>query len=79
MHLAAAVGTPTVSLFCPIPATTPVRWGPRGDESTVLMPHGLTCADCRSGICEKHDPMDGITVDEVFQAIRKYLKKAGAS
>lgn len=77
MHLAAAVGTPTVALFCPIPETTPVRWGPVGNEATVLMPKPSECENCNSGRCKKHDPMDGITVEEVFQAVKKYLAKAG--
>jgi heptosyltransferase-1 len=76
MHLAAAVGTPTVSLFCPIPETTPVRWGPWGNEATILMPKNLKCPDCLRGYCGKHDPMDAITVDEVFQAMEKYIRKA---
>lgn len=75
MHLAAAVGTPTVSLFCPIPQTTPVRWGPWGNQSTVLMPQNLECPNCRVGVCSKHDPMDAISVDEVLSAIQKYLPK----
>ena len=77
MHLAAAVGTPTVALFCPIPATTPVRWGPWGNESTVLMPKGLKCGECMVGHCKKHDPMDAISVGEVFNAVEKYLPKSG--
>ena len=76
MHLAAAVGTPTVALFCPIPETTPVRWGPVGNEATVLMPHESECGNCNLGTCQKHDPMDGIPVDEVFQAVRKHRAKA---
>lgn len=75
MHLAAAVGTPTVALFCPIPETTPVRWGPWGNESTILMPKGLQCPDCLIGRCRKHDPMDAIPVAEVLQAMEKYMGK----
>ncbi len=75
MHLAAAVGTPTVALFCPIPQTTPVRWGPWGNKSTVLMPQNLECPDCRVGACSKHDPMDAISVEEVLTAVQEYLPK----
>lgn len=78
MHLAAAVGTPTVALFCPIPATTPVRWGPWGNRSTVIMPRNLRCPDCASGFCRKHDPMDAISVEEVLEAVENYLPRAGA-
>ncbi len=75
MHLAAAVGTPTVALFCPIPATTPVRWGPWGNKSTVLMPRNLQCPDCQLGHCVLHDPMDAIKVEEVLEALEKYIKR----
>lgn len=72
MHLAAAVGTPVVSLFCPIPTATPVRWGPwsRG-RSIVIMPKKLTCPDCRVGDCRDHDPMDAIPVEEVLRAVKR--------
>lgn len=73
MHLAAAVGTPTVSLFCTIPQTTPVRWGPWGNESTVLMPQNLQCRDCQRGACSKHDSMDAISVEEVLRVLQKYI------
>jgi heptosyltransferase-2 len=76
MHLAAAVGTPTVSLFSPAPETTAVRWGPWGNESTVLVPKGLTCEACKIGYCERHDPMDGIDVSDVLEAVRKHLPRA---
>jgi ADP-heptose:LPS heptosyltransferase len=73
MHLAAAVGTPTVALFCPIPATTPARWGPWGNKSVVLMPEGLTCPDCQKGFCRRHDPMDAISVETVLTALKPFL------
>jgi ADP-heptose:LPS heptosyltransferase len=77
MHIAAAVGTPTVALFCPIPETTPVRWGPWGNPSTVLMPKKTDCTACDWGKCAVHDPMDNIAVADVFEAVQKYLGKPG--
>lgn len=77
MHLAAAVGTPTVALFCPIPTTTPVRWGPWGNKSHLFMPQNLKCSDCKVGYCKKHDPMDAITVNEVWKVMEDYIQKAG--
>jgi heptosyltransferase-2 len=75
MHLAAAVGTPTVSLFSPAPEATPLRWGPWGNESTVIMPRNLKCAACQVGYCQKHDPMEAIDVSEVFSAAEKYIRR----
>ncbi len=78
MHIAAAVQTPTVALFCPIPETTPVRWGPWGNTAKVIMPRNLKCPDCQKGRCAKHDPMDSITEEEVYLSIMKFVQKGQA-
>lgn len=41
MHLAAAGGAATLSLFPPIRPMSPLRWGPRGNRHAVLLPAGL--------------------------------------
>ena len=41
MHLAAAGGASTLSLFPPVRAMSPLRWGPRGNRHAVLTPPGL--------------------------------------
>jgi len=38
LHLAAAMGAPTVSFFPPVHSISPVRWRPRGTVGEVLMP-----------------------------------------
>ncbi len=75
MQLAAAVGTPTVTIFSPAPEATPVRWGPWGNESTILIPQNPSCLPCQSGYCRKHDPMDALSVPEVFEALKKYISR----
>ena len=75
LHLAAAVGTPTVALFGTLPTTTPIRWGPWGNKATVLLPQNLECPDCLAGTCRRHDPMDAISVEEVLKAVQSYLPK----
>ncbi len=75
MQLAAAVGAPMVAIFSPAPESTPVRWGPWGNENTVLVPKNPQCSACEVGYCRKHDPMDGLTVPEVFDAMKKYIQK----
>jgi ADP-heptose:LPS heptosyltransferase len=58
VHLAAALGTPTVALFgTSDPAAGPARWGPWGSGHTV--------------ICKSH--MDHIEIDDVLHAIQRYL------
>ncbi len=49
-HLAAAVGTPVVSVFAPV---VPVRrWGPRGVPHRVLGAQGIGCSGCRARRCD---------------------------
>jgi heptosyltransferase-2 len=45
MHIAAALGVPTVSLFCPLPACAPELWGPRGNEARIVLPPEGFCQD----------------------------------
>ncbi len=47
MHVAAAVGTPTVSLFGPTP---PSRYAPQAGLGTVLL-HPLPCSPCMEQVC----------------------------
>lgn len=52
-HLAAAVGTPVVSIFAPVvPA---VRWRPWGVPLHLLGDQGMECAGCRA----RHCPFEG--------------------
>ena len=75
-HLAAAVGTPVVSLFAPtLPA---VRWRP------WRVPHELLwvdvpCAGCRARVCpvEGHPCLGGVEVDDVVAAVDR-LAPVGA-
>lgn len=65
MHIAAAVGTPTVALFGP---TDPKRTGPYGAGHTVIR-KDLPCSPCFRKECDTMKCMREITVDEVFQAV----------
>ena len=72
MHLAASLGTPTVSLFCPLTACSPKLWGPQGNSSITLLPPDQYCQTRCPGdphICTLED---GITFDAVINAIRNY-------
>lgn len=68
-HLAAAVGTPVVSLFAPVvPATS---WRPWGVPVVVLGDQAITCAGCRSRICPlaDHPCLAGVAVADVLAAL----------
>jgi lipopolysaccharide heptosyltransferase I len=68
MHVAAAVGTPVVSIFGP---TSVVRTGPYGAGHTVLT-HDLPCRPCFSRVCRNAVPMEcleSITPEQVVAAV----------
>jgi ADP-heptose:LPS heptosyltransferase len=68
-HLAAAVGTPVVSLFAPtVPAS---RWRPWQVPHVLLGDQGLPCAGCRARDCPVvgHPCLAGVGVDDVLRAL----------
>jgi ADP-heptose:LPS heptosyltransferase len=68
-HLAAAVGTPVVSLFAPVvPA---VRWRPWKVPHLLLGDQAAACAGSRARVCPVpgHPCLDGVPVDEVVAAV----------
>ncbi|MEK6777577.1 MAG: glycosyltransferase family 9 protein [bacterium] len=72
LHLAAAVGTPTLSFMGP---TKPAQWWPLGQGHTVLRRDDLACIGCNMGTCpvKTHACMYGISPTEVFDTIRNRL------
>jgi ADP-heptose:LPS heptosyltransferase len=69
-HLAAAVGTPVVSLYAPtVPA---VRWHP-WKVAHELLHVPVPCAGCRARECPEpgHPCLEGVGVDEVMAAIAR--------
>ena len=67
MHVAIALGVPTVSLFA---ATEPAGTGPLQDlERHRIIKKPQTCHPCVTKRCQTPFCMDQITVEEVFQAV----------
>ena len=67
-HLAAAVGTPVVSLFSPVvPA---VKWAPFGVPHVLLGDQQAACAGSRARVCPVpgHPCLAGITTTQVVDA-----------
>jgi heptosyltransferase I len=71
LHLAAAVGTPTVALFGP---SNPRRNGPYGLGHVVLHQE-LPCSHCYQPACDHWECLPGIEVDTVVQAVGSLLEK----
>jgi ADP-heptose:LPS heptosyltransferase len=68
-HLAAAVGTPVVSLFAPtVPA---VRWRPWGTRHILLGDQSTACAGCRARECpvENHPCLSVVTPQTALAAV----------
>jgi heptosyltransferase-3 len=62
IHLAAAVGTPVIGIYPNKKPMTPVRWAPLTHNKKILTPRNDS------------DKLSTITVDEVLQATREFLK-----
>nr|WP_211177196.1 glycosyltransferase family 9 protein [Pseudonocardia acidicola] len=70
-HLAAAVGTPVVSLFAPVvPAA---RWAPYRVPTVMLGRQDAPCRDTRARRCPVpgHPCLTGVTADDVVAAVGK--------
>jgi lipopolysaccharide heptosyltransferase I len=71
LHLAAAMGTPTVGLYGP---SNPRRNGPYGSGHIVLQ-RQLACSHCYQRTCNHWECLPGIEVDTVVQAVGRLLQK----
>ncbi len=69
LHLAVAVNTPVVGLYCTLPACHPDRWGPWHYPDSVLVPETVSC---------EADPacMESISVDRVFDKICEQIEES---
>ena len=65
MHIAAASGVPVVALFGP---TNPVRTGPYG-RNHITVKSLIRCAPCYKKSCRRIRCMEGISVEEVYEAV----------
>lgn len=71
-HLAAAVGTPVVSLFAP--TVPPARWRPWQVEHELLYVNVL-CAGCRARVCPVvgHPCLRGVSADAVAATVDRLV------
>jgi ADP-heptose:LPS heptosyltransferase len=74
-HLAAAVGTPVVSLFSPVvPAA---RWAPYGVPVVLLGDQDAPCRDTRRTVCPVpgHPCLTGVEPRTVIQAVECLIRQ----
>ncbi len=77
-HLAAAVGTPVVSLFAPVvPAT---RWAPYGVPVTLLGDQHAPCRDSRAVHCPVpgHPCLNGVSAEAACRALEELRTREAA-
>ena len=74
LHIAAALNTPTISTMGP---TYPIEWSPYGDKGhNIVLNKKLPCSPCSKGICDHHSCMNDISVDEVMDKVKLFIKPA---
>jgi len=72
MHIAAAVGTPTVGIFGP---THYQLQGPYGPQHGVAYKKDLICLGCNRLECKERTCMDTLEVEDVLEVIKSILNK----
>ena len=73
IHISAAVGTPTVSIFGP---ASPSVWAPRGEQHAVVYNRKRPCVPCDSKGCEGRGIsrcLEELTVDDVKSVVRHQI------
>ena len=73
MHVAAALGVPTVSMFCPLTACSPLLWGPKGNKAEILFAPESYCTHQCPGDPHVCDFEGGIGVHEVHTAVLRSI------
>jgi lipopolysaccharide heptosyltransferase I len=76
MHIASLVKTPVVGIFGP---TDPVVNAPHGGTPYIMVRKDIPCSPCRDYQCEHVECMNAVTTQDVFDAARSLLCRAGSS
>jgi len=79
MHIAAAIGTPTMGIFGP---TSPYLWAPlNGLAATVVTETRLSCQPCQRTVCTMNDHrcMRDISAADVVETAQRVLATASGS
>lgn len=69
LHIANAMGTDVVGLYCPDKSCHPNRWGPYNNQDSVIMPQVDNCVYCKKSKCKQYNCMELISVEQVFNKI----------
>ncbi len=71
MHIAAALGRPTVALFSPIKAQSKTRWAPYLLKNVAVVEPAAACGEQEScnKKCLQYDCMETITIEEILAKV----------
>jgi heptosyltransferase-2 len=73
LHVAVALGIPTVSVFSPIPTCHPTRWGPYPDYAEEKQRHSVLLAPLVGEGATIQENMGAVTVEEVWRLCQARL------
>ena len=73
LHIASAVGTPAVGIYCPIKVCLPERWGPIGENDISFVPDVPVCERCTAERCAHYDCMDTVEVEPLADAVMERI------
>jgi heptosyltransferase-3 len=75
IHISAAVGTPTVSIFGPASTSA---WAPRGEQHAIVYNEKLSCVPCDLKGCDGRGIsrcLEELTVDDVDSVVKRQIDK----
>ncbi|MBI5593387.1 MAG: glycosyltransferase family 9 protein [Deltaproteobacteria bacterium] len=75
LHLAAAVGIPTLGIFGPSPA---VCWAPRGSRHTIVSKN-MPCVPCRRKGCQNSEIsqcLNELTLEDIHEELSRFIASA---
>lgn len=78
MHICSALKIPTISLFCPLTAISPKRWGPFSNKSEIILPEENYCSNVCPGdpyICD-YSGEGGIDNQIVYERVKNFINSA---
>ncbi|MHB8930820.1 MAG: glycosyltransferase family 9 protein [Melioribacteraceae bacterium] len=75
MHVAAALKVKTLSMFCPLTACSPKLWGPKGNQSKIILPTENYCQTVCPGDPKKCNFIGegGINSEKILEELKKFL------
>lgn len=75
MHICAALGVPTLSLFCPLNACSPKLWGPLGNKSKIILPTEKYCLSQCPKDPKKCDysKEGGLTAETIIGQLKNFI------